>query len=242
MNKEFNILGLPITEGISVFSACKNRAKNLEKSIESWINCKDVDEIIVVDWDSNHKIIYEHPKIKIARVDSEPWSLTKSFNLSARLCTKNKICKLDADYVIDEDFLYHHPLNKKMCYSGNWELARNDNERYLNGFLYLNREDFMKVNGYNERLQKYGFDDTDIKQRLLNLHIKNFDVNLDKISHIKHSNRSRTRNYQQEESGKESIQSNKKYSLKKPWLLEESMSRFHINKVQKNYYKCKIIK
>tara|TARA_R110002020_G_scaffold35242_3_gene106512 strand:- start:2562 stop:3323 length:762 start_codon:yes stop_codon:yes gene_type:complete len=236
-----NILGELIGDGISIFTACKDREDNLFLSLESWVQCSDIEEIIVVDWNSKKKLRYDHPRVKIARVDDEKWSQTKSFNLSSRLCSKKNICKLDADYILEKDFFNFHPLDKNKFYCGNWELARTENEKHLNGFLYVDRKSFMKVNGYNERLIKYGFDDTDIMNRLLSLKMEILDINLDKIKHTQHSNKSRTKPYGQKESVEKSIEHNEKFCEEEPWRRDDKMCEFHIEKDKDNYYVCKRI-
>ena len=57
---------------VSIITACKNRSKALSISIASWIQCDEVDEIIVTDWNSDESIDHlakRSEKIKIVSVN-----------------------------------------------------------------------------------------------------------------------------------------------------------------------------
>jgi hypothetical protein len=213
--------------GISAFTACKDRNENLYVAIESWINCESIDEIIVLDWSSNDVVEYNHHKVKVYRVEGENnWCLSEAFNLAARLTTRNEICKLDCDYVIDKDFFVNKALVNKRFYRGDEELADNDNDRYINGFLYLRREDFFSVGGYNENITTYGYDDTDIHERLLRAGLNAVSVDASMIKHIEHDDSHRTFLQDVDDSCEVLIEKNKKIASKKPWSRKNVMANF----------------
>jgi len=183
-------------KGISVIISCMNRNNNLLKNIESLLPNKNIDEIIIVDWSSivtvydtlHTALINGNKKIIILRiVDQDTWNLTTSYNIASRFVSYNKLLKLDADYVISNDFLKVHKLKKKIFYRGNWANSTNDNEKCLNGFLFLYTKDFFKVGGYNEKIQTYGWDDSDIYERLNKCNIKDVNIINKHIIHIKHA-------------------------------------------------------
>lgn len=163
-----------VKKGISIFTVCMNRNKSLLYNIDTWLNHPKVDEVIVVDWSSTIPVqetlqCHLHPHLTIARVDHQKkWILTTSFNLAARLTTKNKILKLDCDVALGIDFFDKHVLRKGIVFGGDYKKATNINQKYLNGALYVKRKDFFAVNGYNEYITTYGWDDDDIKSRLEN--------------------------------------------------------------------------
>ena len=219
----------PVELGISVFTVCMNRGDNLYQSLKTWLACSSIDEIIIVDWSSEDAFKFEHEKVSIFRVEGQSkWLLSKAFNLSARLTSKDKICKLDCDYKISEDFFSSHELSSGIFFSGNEKLARNSNERYTNGFLYLYREDFFKANGYNENIKSYGYDDTDISERLRSQKLKQKFVVLDKIEHISHDDSLRLgfKNASQKDC-ETLISQNKKLSEKKRWSNKSKMTNFY---------------
>lgn len=184
-----------ITNGISVFTCCKNRAENLEKALQTWIKHKEIDEIVICDWGSDESLKpmvdkYQNGKIKLAIATNQPkWILSHAYNLSARMTSYNKIFKIDSDIKINDGFFDKHKLKSGIYYAGNWEKAKDPNQVHLNGMNYINRSDYFKVNGYNEFIKMYGWDDDDFYTRLCDSGLKRVDLDLDTLYHIPHDNR-----------------------------------------------------
>ena len=92
-----------VIPGISLFTAIKNRHDNFEEVLQSWLMHKQINEIIIVDWDSEKSLApliqkYQDGRIILAEVKNQPkWVLSIAFNLSARLTTRNHLLKMDAD-------------------------------------------------------------------------------------------------------------------------------------------------
>jgi hypothetical protein len=176
-----------------------NRTDRLEKIIYSWVNVKEIEEIIICDWSSTVPII-ENKKIlkyikdyniKLIRVEEEKfWHLCKAYNLAYDFTNpKNKILlKIDVDYynlnfnskfikefIIDKNFLENEFLFGG--YTGGPEI----------GFTILNKKNF---DGYNENFKSaHGWDDIDLHKRLLNKNIKDIAIPNIKsiIFHIDHN-------------------------------------------------------
>lgn len=195
MTESIKSTTVKIHEGISLFTACKNRGENLEKALKTWLRFPEIDEIILVDWASDLSLEplverYQDGRIVLAVVsDQEKWILTQAFNLAARLTTCDKIFKIDADVEILTGFFEQHILQPGIFYAGNWINQRNENEQYLNGMVYLYRDDFFRVNGYNEFIQMYGWDDDDLYGRLQAQGLKRVDISNDTLHHIEHEHR-----------------------------------------------------
>lgn len=184
-----------ITEGISLITAIKNRKDTFEEALQTWVAHEQIDEIIIVDWDSDESLIplvqkYQNGKIFLAVVRDQPkWILSFAYNLAARLTTRTHILKIDADVKILPGFFEKHILESGKFYCGNWRNRRNDNEMHLNGIVYLQREDFFRVNGYNEFITSYGWDDSDLYQRLVSAGLNRNDFDIDTLQHIAHEAR-----------------------------------------------------
>ncbi|HNW74106.1 MAG TPA: galactosyltransferase-related protein [Bacteroidales bacterium] len=183
------------SQGISLITAVKNRSETLSGVIQTWVNKPEISEIIIVDWSSDHSLIpliekYQDDRILLAIVPGKPrWVLSEAFNLAARLSTKDKILKMDADVSINPDFFSLHTLKPGIFYSGNWTRGRDENERHLNGIVFLYAKDYFRVNGYNEYIQSYGWEDTDLYQRLEEAGLNRLDLNLETLSHRSHGHR-----------------------------------------------------
>lgn len=67
--------------------------------------------------------------------------------------------------------------------------------RYLRGMLYVSRENFLKVNGYNESIDTYGFEDGDMETKLKSLGLTHKKISYDhSLIHIPHSDKKRIEN------------------------------------------------
>ncbi len=197
---KYNILGQEITEGISLITAVKNRQETLREAIPTWIAQKEIDEIVILDWASDESLIplvneFQDGRIILAVVEDQPkWILSYAYNLAARLASKNKLLKIDADVKVNPGFFSRHKLEEGIFYTGNWEIARNDNERHLNGSVFCFRDDFFKVNGYNEYIQSYGWDDSDLYNRMKEAGLVRKNIDLDYLHHIEHVKRTSFQN------------------------------------------------
>jgi len=239
-----NPINTNISEGISLFTVCMNREEFLEEALKTWITISDVDEIIIIDWSSDKSLIpliqkYQNGKIILAIVSGqEIFNLSSSYNLAARLTTKTKIFKIDSDIKISKDFFTKNSISPGTFISGNWEKARNENEKHLNGNVFLYRVDYFKVNGFNEFLRTYGWDDSDLFERLESIGLHKKDIDNDTLQHIEHGGRTKfikktdkIRNINDNDLALFHIRMNIHISKLLPkWTKENKMSEFLIEK------------
>lgn len=151
----------------------------------------------------------------------EHWILSRAYNLAVRATSFDKILRTDCDYSIGTQFVQVHDLTdyrnhsilrqsalnpddpdaaltaaaRKLAspkfYAGNYQHARNENEIHLNGAVYIKRADFLRIGGYDERIQTYGWDDEDLYGRLVEAGLQKVDINYDHVSHVPHGDTSR---------------------------------------------------
>lgn len=202
---------------ISVISACKNRGKALKISVSSWIQFKEIDEIILVDWNSDDPIrdlTSLHKKIKVITVQDEPYfNQPQPLNLAASISIGDYILKLDSDTVINPyyNFFNHHEVNQTSFITGITELNLNifHNEVFekrekncfldpLWGTLFLTRENYFRVGGYNENMEEYAaWEDNEIVERLIlsGLEHKRINFKSNTLFSIPHSSKERVENF-----------------------------------------------
>ena len=179
---------------ISIITAQKNRTENLFLALPSWLEL-NVNEIIIVDWGSEVSIKNEIAEINddriiLIEVKNQPkWCLAEAFNLAAQYAKGDLLLKLDADIKIEPNFLDYHPLKQGQFFAGNWKNARNSNEKALNGVLFVHRCDYWEINGYNEFFKIYGWEDSDLYNRLADIGLKRSDINNNLIYHLPHEDR-----------------------------------------------------
>jgi len=231
------IAGYPIEKGISIYCPCGNREGNLKYAIDSWLKCDYVDEIVIVDWNSNPPVSINHPKIVLVRAQGVEWkNSAHALNLGARFTRYDKICKFDVDYIVSRDFFNHHELSESTFFAGNFKQARDMNERHIHGFLYTYRKDFFEMNGFTERVETYGWEDTDMYHRLTKNKLRRIDVDLDKIYHLKHSDLKRVINAKSWWGTKdpdELTHRNKELCLQEPWTKKDEMLDFGVWEIDK---------
>ena len=216
--------------GVSVIVGCMNRSSFLLQSLPSWLYHPEIREIIIVDWSSDETLVIPpslmEPRIKILRVEKTGgWILSLALNFAAQHTKYPLLLKLDADSVLDTNFFKKHPLriDSNEFYSGNWRIARNENEKHLNGVVFLARQHFMQIGGYNEYIRTYGWDDSDLYNRLQQSGLLQKDFVYETISHIEHNNLLRTRGGQDI---RLEIMKNMHLVKKLPWSAEKEPTRY----------------
>jgi len=178
--------------GTSLVTCSMNRTENLLRSVVSWNEILELNEIVIVDWSSDNPIKIEdlpspknNKKITLIRVLSETkWILSQAFNLGISFVKYDKLLKIDSDVELNKNFFKKHIVSDSCFYSGNWENAKCKNEIHLNGQLLCPTKKFLQINGYNERINTYGYDDTDLYDRLVNSGLIKYDLDYEYMNHI----------------------------------------------------------
>jgi hypothetical protein len=216
-----------------------NREDNLLASIDSWIDCHEkVNDIMIIDWsssnrlyDNNHiKKLIDDKKINLVEVVEEKYfSLPKAYNLAYIKSSNKYIIKLDSDYK-----LLNSTIIDRVTKINDTFLRGSHKSGHYHGFFAIERSNFLY---YNENLNGWGYDDLDLYYRLSASGIKQQVVSdLDKyIYHIPHSNNDSTQNY---------LIKNKAYSEKQNRILAQQsfeVSKYETIYKENNYEKVKRI-
>jgi hypothetical protein len=179
----------------SVFTGCMNRNENLVRALPSWLAHDEIGEVVIVDWSSETEVAdsiadVRDERVKIVRVGGEAgWIYTLPFNLAAKRTSKQYLLRLDSDVMLKEDFFRAHQFSYA-------EYMRGDpkEDKGLTGMLYVHREHFVAVNGYNEFLRSYGWEDIDLFGRLeAERGLRHNFFSPGTAYHIPHSDEERTR-------------------------------------------------
>lgn len=186
-------------KGVSVVTCSRNRNENLIKALPSWLACKEVSEIIIVDWTSERRVDddlmeagVEDARIRVIRVEGEArWILSHPFNLGFQNARFDKILKADADIVLDPAFFRRNALLPGQFIAGNWRTAASG-QAHVNGFFYVWRNVLQEIGGFNEYITTYGWDDDELYSRLQEVGLSRVDVARDTILHLDHDDAART--------------------------------------------------
>ena len=194
---------------VSIISACKNRGKALSISAASWVQFDEVDEILIVDWNSDKPI--DHltrlsKKVKIITVKNEPYfNQPQPLNLAASLVKSDYLLKLDCDHILNPYFNFfdlHKNDGNDFIYGCNGVNMKGMDAYFLCplwGLLYVKSQIFTLVGGYDENFGKYyAAEDDDLCMRLMSYGLNPRSIDIHKLSalHIAHTDKDRVKNFQ----------------------------------------------
>lgn len=156
----------------TIVTACRNRETNLSIAIKTWLNAGPA-HIIVCDWGSDEPLSHSRlgiplssvQHVDIHRVEADRWVLTWAFNeVLSQVCTPFTL-KLDCDHTISSDFFCNNDISANSFSRGHWRSQRSS-QHYINGAFISCTELLQHVGYYDERITTYGWDDSDLYERL----------------------------------------------------------------------------
>lgn len=194
------------------------------------------------------------------------FNLAQPLNLAASIATGDYILKVDCDYILNPyyNFFENYLVDDKTFVSGNlncknyeyfngnqyvidkdnmtvMELVEYVNSyskffKHLSGLLFVSRENFEKIGGYNENYRKYyGYEDTEIIHRLKLIDLNEIKLNFDNtIFHIPHSDGIRIKNHEAYDPQK--FENENKYNLEYLEVLDHIEKSKKIVEFSENFY------
>jgi GR25 family glycosyltransferase involved in LPS biosynthesis len=209
--------------------------------------------------------------------DQKYFNQPQPLNLAASIATGDYILKVDCDYVINPyyDFFAKYKIDETSFLSGKsniknyeffngseyvvdkngmslWELRDYVNSyscfyKYLTGLLFVSRQNFLKVGGYNENLGKYyAFEDDEIFHRLTLLGLEEKKIDYDyHFIHIPHPDQKRIENFEVNDrnlSPVDHIEKNKKIAPLTNEFYAPPLTKWNIQRMdEQNYYANKVM-
>lgn len=192
----------------SVICACKDRVKALLTVLPSWLHNREISEIVLVDWSSSPSLdllVALDPRIKVIRVKGQQWfNQPQPLNLAASIASGDYILKLDTDFIINPyySFFDRYKIDKDTFLSGDNDytedrIAHSPYFEFLRGLLWVNKEAFNAIGGYNESMGRfYAWEDNEIDIRLRMYGLNHRKIKYDHhIIHIPHPDGFRLKNF-----------------------------------------------
>jgi hypothetical protein len=150
------------------------------------------------------------------------FNLSQPLNLASKFVTGDYILKLDCDYILNpyHSFFKNYSIDEKSFISGNhntksyeyWNgegygidlasmhivdiynyvVTYTHYFKYLKGMLFVQRKTFEQIGGFNENIDSYGWEDSDIIHRLELFGLEHKKIDYDhSLIHIPHPDRKR---------------------------------------------------
>lgn len=195
---------------ISFCTTCMNRLPHLKKTlIKNMIDNQSYPkvEFIILDYNSSDglaQFIAHHfsdfcltGRLKFYRTDyPKKFNWSHSRNLAFKLATGDIVCNIDADNYTGTDFAaYVNNAFKTQTSTFLSTIGSTHVPKDALGRICMMKEDFMKVGGYDERFEYYGFEDYDIDNRLQLLGLRKQVINSPNFHQIiPHSDNDRMKN------------------------------------------------
>lgn len=183
------------TSGLTVVTTCRGRLHHLRQSLplivaQPGLHC------IVVDYgcpDHTGDWVQRHfPSVKVVRVPAGgPFSISRARNLGAMQAQTAWLCFLDADTLVGPDF--HNDVGTVLR-DGHFFLA-DPCPHELAGLVVCRREDFSRIEGYDEIFAGWGCEDRDLYARLGRIGCTQSQFPAHGVRVISHGDDERMRNY-----------------------------------------------
>ena len=234
----------------SLATGCMNRIASLRWALPSWLDCPQIDEIVIVDWSSNRPVHeelsdFQDKRIRFVRVEGQPfWCAARCHNVEILTTRSDNLIRIDSDVRLVQGFFEHHTLtDDSVFWNLSWEQATCDEDRHLAGTIYTRRENFLLVKGYNEHLRSYGFEDDDLFRRMMSAGLRRCHSRRELMEHLPHDDAARMGQLDPAfAEGREPLRGiglNCHLSFAHPWAdTSERMSEWNSTQVSENLWVC----
>ncbi len=162
----------PVALPVVLVSPCRNRAEHVIRSLPSWLACPQVDQILIVDFNSSPALLpqlrgFDLARVRVIRVEDEPlWRQGRAQNVAlgyARALRGDPlILKVDADIEVLSLAPYLEAMehNPKFFYRGFSKLGSSS------GSCLFRLRAGRRCGGWHDQMSGWGGDDVDFYQRL----------------------------------------------------------------------------
>jgi hypothetical protein len=185
-----------MSQKLSLITTCKGRLHHLRQTLPEMIN-QEYAECVVVDYGcpqgTGDWVAENFPQVKVVRVNDDPgFNQCRARNLGAIAATSSLFCFVDADIRLAPEFASW--IRQNCAAKSFLRAAPVTIETW--GTFACRREDFWRVDGYDEIYEGWGASPEDLYLRLVaaGCSEKQFPGSL--ISSIPHSDAERTAYYE----------------------------------------------
>lgn len=157
---------------LGVITAVRNRSEHLQITAALISSSHRHQEHLIVDWSSEPAVrrsaLPADPRIRLVRVEGERiWWHSRAYNHAIRVSAADWILRCDADCLLQPEFfsaLQLRPGIVQVASLPGGLCVESDLD--LSGLFLAHRGALIGVRGYEPRLVGWGFEDTDLLERL----------------------------------------------------------------------------
>lgn len=180
---------------ISLITTCMNRNSFLKKALPSWRGFP-FKEIIIVDWSSdkplNEDINIEKNMIVVRVNDEQYFNPSTARNTGERFSSGDFLLFVDSDIIFDKFFLKDYSIRTgENFYSGSKKI-----DTHIYGDVLVSKTDFNEINGYNEHIKCYSYEDGDFYKRLKDRGLRKENFLEGAFVHMDHPDSDRTKYFE----------------------------------------------
>lgn len=179
---------------VSIIIPCKNRLNHLASTFLITRRLKGEFEIIIVDYNCPmgtaayfDKTFPSQAKIVKAEVGEREWNLSHARNLGYKASMGDALLFIDADTMLNANFLTLHSLKEGEFLTGTW--------LHASGCCMIWKKDFEAVKGYNEIVEGWGTEDYDLYRRLIGIGLRQNHFNQKSYKNKPHHDKIRNQYY-----------------------------------------------
>lgn len=186
-----------VKSGVSILTAVRNRESSLLKALPSWL-ASGANEILIVDYSSERPILQlleaqgvSDPRLRVIRVSGKRrWWLSDAFNTGLENVAFDRVLKLDADHKISNNIIFHANPSETEFFTGHWSNPI-PGQAHTNGAVFVPTNHLRAIGGWDLRIRTYGWDDSDLYERLMYFGLTRRLIRHDLLFHITHSDTER---------------------------------------------------
>lgn len=182
---------------ISYCVTCRDRLDHLIQTVPvSLSQIANDDEIVILDYGSSDGVseviqrvfssLIKKGIIRYGRVEAEEWNIGHAKNIAHKLGTKPILCNIDADNYVTKGFSQWIEACFKV-YSDSITCVDFNGYGGGCGRIALSRDNFLKIGGYREDLNGWGYDDFDLVNRAKVIGLRPIVTPVRFLNYIRHS-------------------------------------------------------
>jgi len=182
----------------SILTAVRGRQENLLRALPSWLGTSAL-EVIIIDYSSEPSIArvleerdISDSRVRVVRVEERlRWHLSEAFNFGLQFVKSDVVLKLDADFILDENIELELGLAGNSFKTGTWTHP-DRTQQYTNGAVLAKISHLLTIGGWDPRITTYGWEDSDLYERLEFLGLQRELFTPQAIYHREHSHDERS--------------------------------------------------